>query len=58
MRDAFTQAMINFVAVFGGLFVLWTFVMSNRMSTNVRVAAAALAGFVSAAVTFAFAAAT
>ncbi len=58
MTHAFTQALINFVAVFGGLFLLWTYGMRRRMPANVRLGAAAVAGLASAAVTFAFATAT
>ena len=57
MTDALVQALINFVAVFGGLYVLWAIAV-KRMSPELRLRAAAFAGAVSAAVTFAVTAAT
>lgn len=54
MTDPLVHAVVSFVAVFGGLYVLWALI-ARRMPADVRLTAAAVAGLVSAAVTLAFA---
>ena len=51
MQD-FTQALINFIAVAGGLFILWSFVGRMReLPAATRAGFAVIAGMVSAVAT-------